>query len=134
MGRLILDTGVLVAVDRGRVKLSDIITEADDVVISAVTVAELDEGLQLADDSNRARRQAFMDGVLEDYPVEPYDVPVARAHAKLMAHCRMAGQPRGAHDLMIAATAAETGRTLITMDARAGFGDLPGITAKVLPR
>ena len=37
--------------------------------------------------------------------------------------------PRGAHDLIIAAHAAETGRTILSRDAKARFGDLAGVSA-----
>jgi len=37
--------------------------------------------------------------------------------------------PRGAHDLIIAAHAAESGRLVLTRDDKARFGDLPGVTA-----
>jgi tRNA(fMet)-specific endonuclease VapC len=41
---------------------------------------------------------------------------------------RRAGRPRGAHDLIIAATAAAAGRTVVTADRRA-FDGLPGVAA-----
>lgn len=50
-------------------------------------------------------------------------------HARLLAHVRRAGKPRGAHDLIIAATAAATARTLVTFDGKAAFDDLPGVHA-----
>jgi predicted nucleic acid-binding protein len=59
----------------------------------------------MADGVNRVARQSFIDTVLATIPVEEYTVDVARAHARLLAHVRRAGQPRGAHDLIIAATA-----------------------------
>jgi len=43
-----------------------------------------------------------------------------------MAHVRREGKSRGAYDLLIAATAAATARTVLTMDASAAFDDLPG--------
>jgi predicted nucleic acid-binding protein len=52
-----------------------------------------------------------------------------RRTAGLLAHVRRTGTPRGAHDLIIAAHAAETGRTIVSRDAKARFGDLPGVTA-----
>jgi predicted nucleic acid-binding protein len=48
---------------------------------------------------------------------------------RLLAHVRRSGSPRGAHDLIIAAHAAQTGRTILSRDAKARFGDLPGVTA-----
>jgi tRNA(fMet)-specific endonuclease VapC len=41
---------------------------------------------------------------------------------------------RGAYDLLVAATAATTARTVITMDSSAAFDDLPGVRAQVVPR
>jgi tRNA(fMet)-specific endonuclease VapC len=57
------------------------------------------------------------------------DTNAAAHHARLLAHVRRSGSPRGARDLIIAAHAAETGRLVLTRDAKARFGDLPGITA-----
>jgi tRNA(fMet)-specific endonuclease VapC len=38
------------------------------------------------------------------------------------------GTPRGAHDLIIAAHALQTDRIVLTLDAKARFGDLPGLS------
>lgn len=57
-----------------------------------------------------------------------YTPATAAHHARLLAHVRTSGSPRGAHDLIIAAHAAETG-LLLTRDAKARFGDLPGVSA-----
>jgi tRNA(fMet)-specific endonuclease VapC len=101
------------------------------VSLAAVTVAELQFGVDLADGSNRERRQAFVDGVLALVPVDDYTADTARIHARLLAHVRRSGEPRGAHDLIIAATAGATARTIIT-DAKAAFDDLPGVHAITL--
>ncbi len=126
MARLILDTTVLVAAERGRSHLDSLIDDDDDVVIAAITAAELLVGVHLADASNRARRAAFVDAALATIPVEDYDLEVAKTHAELLAHARRTGRRRGAHDLIIAATAAATGRTVITANVDA-FSDLPGV-------
>jgi tRNA(fMet)-specific endonuclease VapC len=39
-----------------------------------------------------------------------------------------------AYDLLVAATAAATARTVLTRDASAAFDDLPGVRAQVVPR
>jgi tRNA(fMet)-specific endonuclease VapC len=122
--RLIVDTTVLIAAERDRRTLD--VADEDDVAIAAVTAAELLVGVQLADSRRRARRAAFVDAVLAEIPIEPYDLDTARAHAALLAHTRRSGRSRGPHDLLIAATAITSGRTVITADA-AGFADLPGL-------
>ncbi|MEO3793090.1 PIN domain-containing protein [Nonomuraea sp. B10E15] len=114
--------------------LAHLDSNADDVAIAAITVAELLGGVELADAARRPDRQTFVDNVLALIPVEEYTTNVARVHARLMAHARREGKPRGAYDLLIAATAAATARTVITMDASAAFDDLPGVRAQVVPR
>ena len=39
------------------------------------------------------------------------------------------GEPRGAHDLIVAATATAAARTPLTTDGKAAFDDLPGADA-----
>ena len=123
---LILDTTVLVTAERGTVRLGGLLDDADDVAIAAITAAELLVGVELADARRRQAREAFVGDVLATIPVEEYDLDVARAHARLLAHVRRTGLPRGAHDLIIAATATATGRTVVTSDA-AGFDWLPDV-------
>lgn len=127
MERVILDTGVLVAAERGHLDLVGLRERNDDVCIAAVTAAELLTGVELADDARRERRRAFVQGVLALVPVEDYDLDVARAHARLLAHVHRTGRRRGTHDLLIAATAAATARTVATLEAKARFGELPGV-------
>jgi tRNA(fMet)-specific endonuclease VapC len=129
--RLILDTGVILRAERGDGGLARLLRGDDDVTIAAVSLAELRFGVESAYDSRRARRQEFVDGVRALIPVEDYTSDVAVVHARLLAHVRREGKPRGAHDLIIAATAAATARTLVTTDGRAAIDDLPGVHAIV---
>lgn len=132
--RLILDTGVLVRAERGRARLDRVLDDADDVAVAAITVAELLVGVELADEQRRAGRVAFVDDVVATIAVEDYTLDVAAAHAVLLAHVRRARRPRGAHDLIIAATGAATGRTVLTSDATAGLAELPGVDVLVVAR
>lgn len=125
--RLILDTGILVRSEREGQGLIGLLDDDDDVAIAAVSLAELQFGVELADGSRRAGRQEFVDGVRALVPVEDYTADVAVIHARLLAYVRRQGKPRGAHDLIIAATAAATARTLVTTDGKAAFDHLPGV-------
>lgn len=128
--RLILDTGILVTAERaGEPPALD---DGDDIVIAAVTVAELLVGVELASEVHRAARAAYVDRVLDTIPVEPYDRAVVHHHAELLAFVHRSGRPRGAHDLLIAATARATGRTILTRDESARYDELPGVTALVV--
>ena len=106
--------------------------DEDDVAIAAVTAAELLVGVELADSGHKTARQAFVESLLSTIPVEPYDLAIARVHAELLADTRTTGRTRGAHDLLIAATARAHQRTVITADST-GFADLPGVTTRQLP-
>jgi tRNA(fMet)-specific endonuclease VapC len=129
--RLILDTSALICLERGRAEHSDVLPADADVAISAVTASELLVGVELAEDRHRGRRSELVEGVLQRVEIIDLDLEVARHHASLLAHVRRAGQPRGAHDLQIAATARATGRTIITADASA-FQGLPDVTHRLL--
>ena len=128
MSLLLLDTTFLVDAERGRVDLDELIDDDDDVAIAAVTLAELSVGVELASEPLRPGRQAYVDEIARSIPILPYDEGVALRHAELLAAVRRAGRPCGAHDLIIAATAAASGRTVVSADRRA-FDDLPGVTA-----
>ena len=124
--RLILDTTVLVTAERGTARLDGLLEDDDDVAIAAITAAELLVGVELADATRHDAREAFVEDLLGTIPIEEYDLEVARAHARLLAHVRRTGKPRGAHDLIIAATAAATGRTVVSSDG-SGFDQLPEV-------
>lgn len=128
MSLLLLDTTFLIDAERGTNELDELIGDSDDAAIAAVTLAELTVGIQLASPRQRPRRQAYVDDIAASIPILPYDETVARHHASLLVAVRQAGQPRGAHDLIIAATAAASGRTIVSADRRA-FDGLPGVNA-----
>lgn len=130
MERLIVDTGVLVAIERGREISSAVLPDDADIAIAAITAAELLVGVELADERHRALRQSAVNAILSTFDIVAFDLDVARHHANLLAHARRSGRPRGAHDLQIAATARATGRVLVTTDDRA-FDDLPAVQHRV---
>lgn len=134
MARLILDTGVLIASARGRMDVATL-ADTDDVAISAISVAEYLAGTLLDANPGRAAAQrAFLDEVLAVVPVHVYDRATAEHHAALLAHVRRTGGQRGVHDLIIAATARANGRTVLTTDERARFGELPEVTGRFVAR
>ena len=125
MSLLLLDTTFLIDAERQGIDPDDAIDD-DDVAIAAITVAELLVGVELASGKRRAARQAYADDIIASLPIIPYDVGVAIEHSELLASVRKEGKPRSAHDLLIAATARATDRTIVSADRRA-FVDLPGV-------
>lgn len=126
--RLILDTNALIAYERGTIDRTAL--DADELAIAAVTIAEYRVGIELADTTERAAERArALVAITSAVEVLDYTESTAACHARLIAHARRAGTPRGAHDLIIAAHAAQTDRTILTFDAKARFADLPGVSA-----
>ena len=130
MERLILDAGVLVGLERRDELPDDVLPDDADIAIAAITASELLVGVELTDAQRRAARKATVDAILETFDVLAFDLSTARRHAALLAHARRSGRPRGAHDLLIAATASATGRLLLTTDHNA-FDGLPGVSYRL---
>lgn len=126
MSLVLLDTTFLIDAEREQADLDALLDDEDDVAVAAITVAELLVGVELASPSHREQREAFVEDVMSSLPVIPYDLSIARKHASLLAAVKHAGRPRGAHDLVIAATARATKRAVVTADPSA-FDDLPGV-------
>lgn len=112
--------------DRAGASLDDLIDDDDEVAVAAVTIAELLVGVLLADDVHRRGRQKFVDEVNDIIPIVDYDATVAAVHAELLVAVRRQGRPRGAHDLIIAATANATQREVVSADDSA-YQELPGV-------
>lgn len=129
MERVVVDTSVFVAVERGQALAAGLLRPDDDAAYAAITAAELLVGVHRAQLAQRAGRLAAIEARLAAIDCLPYDLAVARAHAELLAHVTANSTPRGAHDLIIAATAKATGRQLVTLDRR-GFADLPGVQVR----
>lgn len=127
MARLILDTNALIQLDRHGERVTGMISESDDIAIAAVTLAELRHGALAADAFRRQAREQFIQDVEETIEVLPYTRSTAAEHAALLDHVRRSGTPRGAHDLIIAAHARQTGRHVVSLDVKARFSDLPGV-------
>jgi tRNA(fMet)-specific endonuclease VapC len=126
--RLILDTNVLIAYERGAIGRTAF--DEDELAIASVSVAEYRVGIELADTPERAADRArALAAIISVIDVMDYTAATGAHHGRLLAHVRRSGRPRGAHDLIIAAHAAETGRTVVSTDAKARFNDLPGVTA-----
>jgi predicted nucleic acid-binding protein len=125
---LILDTNVLVGMQRGSIERSAF--DNDDLAIAAITVAEFRVGIELATSAERAAARArALDAIIGAVEVLHYTSHTAARHAQLLAHTRRIGRLRGAHDLIIAAHAAEADRVVISNDPAARFGALPGVVA-----
>lgn len=94
-----------------------------DVVISAITLAELEFGVACSGES-QARNQAALDSLLEDIVVAPFEAGAARAYGPLRAAHRE--RNKDALDKLIAAHALALGVTLVTNN-EADFRSFTGL-------
>lgn len=125
---LIIDTDVFILAERSRAPVN-LARYADlgESFISAVTASELLAGVYRAGDpAIRARRTAFVEGLLAALPVLPLDLEAARVHAQMVSQIP-AHETVGAHDALIAATALRHGHAVLTHNGK-DFRRLPGVT------
>jgi len=116
---LLIDTSVLVGLERQQSSPALGQAESEEVFISAISASELLHGVErAADEARRARRQAFVERVLHSVPVLPFDLDSARVHARIWASLLRRGEMIGAHDLIIAATALSRGLAVLTHNTR----------------
>lgn len=86
--------------------------------IAAITVAELWHGLERATDSHKAKRQSYLQNILQGLPVIPYTEATALEHARIWAALEANGRMIGDYDLIVAATALERGSAVATFNER----------------
>lgn len=99
--------------------------------LSAVTASELLHGVHRASAPGvRARREAFVEAIIERFPILPIDLAVARSHARLWADLTAAGTPIGTHDLWLAASCVVHGLAMVTANRRE-FDRIPGLDVEV---
>lgn len=118
---VLIDASVLIDHERGKVDLQEHVKEREDeeFFLSVVTASELLHGVHRAGvPGTRARRSAFVEGILGSFPILPIEVATARMHARLWADLATQGQPIGAHDLWIAAACLSHGLSLVTCNLR----------------
>ena len=131
MAGYLIDTSVLVDAERGGSALP-LVPDDDDHALSVITVSELLHGVHRAvDGARRTRRQAFVEHVIAGLEILPVTTEVARAHAHIWAQLDASGEPVGAHDLWLAATALANGMRVATSNARE-FQRVPGLSVLAL--
>jgi predicted nucleic acid-binding protein len=80
--------------------------EETQIGISIITVAELLHGVHRADSTKkRLKRSAYVEKVIELFPIYNFEISTARIYAELWADLSRKGIQIGSHDLIISSTA-----------------------------
>jgi tRNA(fMet)-specific endonuclease VapC len=131
---VILDTSVLIEAERGRLEIDTFIKGKEEELfgLSVITAAELLHGVHRADSAKRRRRRsAYVEKLIELFPLYPFDLAAARIYADLWAQLLREGKMIGAHDLMIGSTALALGFSVATFNKRE-FERIEGLEVELL--
>jgi len=129
---ILIDASVLIDAERRRIDLSVKVKgrEGEEFFLSVITASELLHGVWRARESAiRSRRAAFVEGLLERFPLLPIDLTIARIHAQLWAELESKGVSVGPHDSWVAASCIAHGYTLVTSDVE-DFKRIPGLSVE----
>ncbi len=132
---VILDTSILIQTERGRLDIEGFIKGKEEELfgLSVITAAELLHGVHRADSAKRRRRRsAYVEKLIELFPIYPFDLAAARIYADLWAQLLREGKMIGAHDLMIGSTALALGFSIATFNKRE-FDRIEGLEVELLP-
>ena len=122
---LVLDSGVLIAAERDVRPVSELLATLEheqgetEIVLSSITVIELEHGLHRAQIAEQARkRREYLDTIFAAVPVEPFTREMAQLAAKIDAEARQLGRTIPFADLLIGATALHFGYAVGTRNLR----------------
>jgi predicted nucleic acid-binding protein len=130
---VLVDASILIEAERGRLALEQHVArrQEEEFFLSVITASELLHGVHRAVHPEvRTKRSAFVEAILERFPLLPVDLVTARAHAQVWAELAAAGCMIGPHDLWLAATCIAHGLTMVTANVRQ-FARVPGLAIEV---
>lgn len=130
---VLIDTSVLIEYERGRLNLEPHLRGRgqEEFFLSVITASELLHGVHRAVEPRiRMKRSAFVEALLDRFPLLPVDLATARTHAQVWAELAKAGKTIGPNDLWIAATALAHGLKMVTANTRE-FERVPGLIVEI---
>ncbi len=130
---LVLDSGVLIAAEREAKPVSAVLAMLEkehgetEIVLSSITVIELEHGLHRANTAELARkRRDYLDAVFAAIPVESFTKEMGHSAAKLDAEAKQTGHVIPFPDLLIGVTALYLDYAVGTRNLR-HFQMIPGL-------
>jgi tRNA(fMet)-specific endonuclease VapC len=126
---ILIDSSVLIHFERSDTDLRTYVEgrEEEEAFLSVISASELLHGVHRAGDKSiKAKRLAFVEGVLAALPVLVIDLATARSHSQLWADLAQRGKMIGVHDSWLAAACLAHGLRIATSNCRE-FERVPGL-------
>ncbi len=126
---ILIDSSILIYFEKSGTDVSLYVSgrEDEDAFVSVISASELLHGVHRAKDrTTKAKRLAFVEGILEALPILPIDLATARSHSQLWADLSRRGAMIGVHDSWLAATCLAHGLRIATHNLRE-FKCVPGL-------
>ncbi|HZL13819.1 MAG TPA: PIN domain-containing protein [Verrucomicrobiae bacterium] len=113
--RYLLDTNLICKQSEPRAR-NWIVQHQLQIAISSMTIAEISQGIQaLPESRKRTQLEIFLQEILEDYPVFPFDTEAALAWGK---YIKKGGRPLPLEDTIIAAIAIANNLEVVTENTK----------------
>ena len=131
---VIIDTSFLIEAERRESEIARFVENREEEVfgISVITVSELLHSVHRADSTKRRlKRSAFVEKVIEMFPIYNFEISTARIYAELWADLAKKGIRIGSHDLIIGSTALSLGFSVATFNLRR-FERIEGLKIEAL--
>src|SRR2546428_6054941 len=129
---LVLDSSVLIAAERDAKPISELLAQLEEkrgeteIIISAVSVAELEHGLHRAITSEQTQcRRDYLETIYAAIPIQPFTKEMGQLAGKIDAEARKSGNSIPFSDLLIGITALHFGYAIGTRNER-HFQMIPG--------
>ena len=97
---VLIDTNVIIDYEKNRLDIRPYIRgkESEEFFLSVISASEFLHGVHRAQDPGiRSRRLAFVESILNMFPIIHIDLPIARIHAELWSHLESQGLMIGLH-------------------------------------
>jgi predicted nucleic acid-binding protein len=131
MGRVVLDTSILIALEKQQLSLKELFNKDQNIYLPEVAVGEYLVGSELSTNPKfKEKRLAFLRTIEDFSELVVFNREHAHNFAKLVAQAKLLGRPRGSLDLAIAASAVTLDAVLYTRDSKGKFDQLIGLTVK----
>jgi predicted nucleic acid-binding protein len=118
---VLIDASILIEHERGRLDLGHRLVgrEREELFLSTITASELLHGVHRARDAaQRSRRSAWVEAVIDRFPLLSVDLATARSHARLWAEMAAEGRVIAPHDLWLAAACIAHGLAMATTNVQ----------------